>query len=145
MIKIKMSAQQTSMRDWFLRKIKKGSNTAAGKAAEVLASIIRTNIRSGYELLLGGEKWTPISDMWLKQVGYDPGQYRSGDLLRSVRVNDLGDGTFEVSVDDPKAMILEYGQYHVPPRPFFRPSVHYFEQHGIAETVLIEEMTGDGA
>ena len=73
MIKAKMSAQQDRIRDLFLRKIKRPKSTAAGKAAEVLADIIRANIRGGYETLLGGEKWKPISDKWLKAVCYDPG------------------------------------------------------------------------
>jgi len=130
------------MRDLFLRKIKRPKNTAAGKAAEVLADIIRANIRGGYETLLGDEKWKPISEKWLRMVGYDPGQVRSGDLYRSVTVNDLGDGKFEVSVNDVKAMILEYGQHYVPPRPFFRPAVHYFEHNNIANTIMIEEVAG---
>lgn len=154
MIKIKMSAQQASMRDWFLRKVKKGSDTAAGKAAETLADIIRLNITSGYFVSPLGldAPWPPRSEAYAKRVGRGPGMVDTGALLRSVTVTDLGEGEFEVSVNDPKASWLEYGGFGVradgtpiPARPFFRPAIHYFEQHGIAETILIEESMGAAA
>lgn len=138
------------MRDLFFRKIKRPKNTAAGKAAEVLADIIRANIQVGYTGLVGeGGKWKPISENYRSQVGWTPGQKREGDLLASVKVKDNGDGSFDVVVEDPKAVLLEHGGFAmradgtlVPPRPFFRPSIHYFEHHNIANTIMIDEVAG---
>lgn len=145
-----MSAQQNRMRDLFFRKIKRPKSTAAGKAAEVFADIVRANIRHGYVSLLGSDdKWKPLWEDYEDRVGWDPGQVRTEDLLNSVEVKDMGDGSFEVVVNDPKAVLLEYGGFAtrrdgtpVPPRPFFRPAVHYFEHNNIANSIMIEEVEG---
>jgi hypothetical protein len=151
MIRVKMSAMNEGLHDQFMRKVKRPARTAAAKSAEALADIIRVNIRTGYQMLLGDDPWSPIHPPYEKRHGRTAGQVRSEDLLNSVNVRNNGDGTFTVSVDDPKASWLEYGGFTlrndgtwVPPRPFFRPAVHYFEQNGVANTIMIEEMESDG-
>lgn len=149
MIRVKMSAQDERLRDFILRKIKRPARTAAAKAAEAFADIIRVNIRSGYEMLLGDDRWDPIFWKYERRYGSTPGQEREGTLLRSVTVREDGDGKFVVSVDDPKAVWLEFGRFTVrtdgtwvPPRPFFRPAIHYFEENDIAHHIMMEEMEG---
>ncbi len=148
MIKARISSRNDTTIDRILRKVNMSSKTAAGKSAEILADIVRTNIKGGYVDVIGGDgAWKPRWGAYEDRVGWDAGQVIEGDLANSVKVKNTGKGKFEVVVDDPKAVFLEHGGFairsdgsFVPPRPFFRPAVHYFEQHNIANSIMIEEM-----
>jgi hypothetical protein len=129
-------------------RVRKSLNDAAKEASEELAQMVIDNISRGYlGLPWGDDTWPPLSESYAKKIGVEdagdhPGLIDTGALRNSVKTIQHGDGKYEVVVEDPKAVIHEYGMGNNPKRPFFRPACFAFSESGAADDIVEEHLSG---
>lgn len=133
-------------------KIKKTAEQAAFKSASRLARMFKDNISSGYVSPPMGANaiWQWLSDSYWKDIGMPtpaehPGMVMTGFLLSSVKVEEIESTKYEVSVNAPYAVALEYGGT-APPRPYAEPAVLFFDKTNVVEKIvgdLLEKVFND--
>lgn len=116
-------------------KVKKAIDKKTGQYSEDAAKRLKEIIEEGFQNEgYPTHKWKPLSDITIrieKKKGYpQPNKIltATGKMRKSVKIEEMGDKTYKVTVEDDKAVLHEYGTTDMPARPIMRPAVQQLKR-----------------
>jgi len=128
------------------KKLEVATKEATKQSAQELASIVESNIRTGYvdDVIGLGKKWVEISparEEQLKRADLLPHEGLVAEtrrLVESLQVLETLDDGFVVTVTQWYAAMMEFGYdpFNIPARPFFNPAALHFKTEELYRPII---------